>query len=501
MQIYGTETEFGIASRQGRESDPVADSLFLINHYPRLPASQALWDYDGESPLSDSRGFEVNGESERPDPEYNRLLNKPLYNGGRLYVDGAHPEYATPECSSPREVLIHEKAGEQIAVECVRAVSRVSPGRGFIVYKNNTDGKGNSYGYHENYLCSRQVPFKRLTDSLIPFFVTRQIFAGAGKVGAENRTDPASFQIAQRSDFFETLVGLNTMSKRPIMNTRDEPHAVRGTHRRIHVIVGDSNMAELPTYVKIGATGIILDMIEAGASFSSLALADPIEAMQRISRDLRVTTPLRLADGRDLTAIEIQRAYLKAAQESVGHTADRADVLRQWTRILDALERDPLSLVAELDWVAKYAMIVTYMDRKGCGWDDPRIRMMDFQYHDVRPEKGLYFALLRQKRMARLVSDEDVSRAETEAPKGTRAYFRSACLKKFPKEVHAASWTSLLFNTEKRTRTKLPLLDPSRGTEQLTKDIVESSDTVAILLSKLAESSASIPASEVAVVS
>lgn len=492
MRIYGTETEFGIATRDGLAVDPVAESLFLVNHYSLLPPTPVLWDYEGESPLSDSRGFEVEGEAERPGPDYNRLLNKPLRNGGRLYVDGAHPEYSTPECSSPRELVIHEKAGEQIVLDCLRAVSRVRQERGVIVYKNNTDGKGNSYGYHENYLFPRDLPFDRLTAALIPFFVTRQIFAGAGKVGAENGTDPTSFQIAQRSDFFETLVGLNTMSKRPIMNTRDEPHADRKKCRRIHVIVGDANMSEMSTYLKVGIAGVVLDMIAAGASFASVELADPVGAMKHISRDLRVTAPVHLANGKVSSAIEIQRVYLNAAQAfatSEGADADQMDVLRRWEWVLNALERDPMTLVTELDWVAKYAMMTSYMSRKGCGWEDPRVRMMDFQYHDIRPERGLYFALLRQNRMNRLVSDEEIARAEMDAPVGTRAYFRGACLKKFPKDVYAASWSSILFTTESNTMMKLPLLEPCRGTEQLTKDILDASDTVSMLLANLADTS------------
>ncbi|MBQ27006.1 MAG: proteasome accessory factor PafA2 [Nitrospiraceae bacterium] len=495
MHIYGTETEFGITTRDGQVADPVVESLFLVNHYPLLPSAPVVWNYEEESPLLDSRGFEVEGVPESPGSDYNRLLNKPLHNGGRLYVDGAHPEYSTPECSSPREVVIHEKAGEQIMLDCLRAVLRARPDRGVIVYKNNTDGKGNSYGYHENYLFPREFPFDQLTAALIPFFVTRQIFAGAGKVGAENGTDPAVFQISQRADFFETIVGLNTMNKRSIMNTRDEPHADSKKYRRIHVIVGDANMSETSIYVKIGIAGVVLDMIAAGISFASLELADPLGAMKSISRDLSVTAPVRLASGKVSSAIEIQRTYLKKAQDFIasdGTDEQRTDVLRRWDNILNELERDPMTLVTELDWVAKYAMMTSYMGRKGCGWDDPRIRMMDFQYHDIRPEKGLYFALLRQNRISRLVSDEEIVRAEMDAPAGTRAYFRSACLKKYPKEVYATSWSSILFATESDILTKLSLLEPTQGTEQLTKKMLDASDSVPMLLAKLADSSRNV---------
>ena len=492
MRIYGTETEFGITTCDGHAVDPVVGSLSLIHYYPLLPPVQVLWDYEGESPLSDSRGFEVEGHAERPGPDDNRLINQPLHNGSRLYVDGAHLEYSTPECATPREVVIHEKAGEHIVLDCLRAATQANSGRGMIAYKNNSDGKGHSYGYHENYLFPRYLPFDRLTSALIPFLVTRQIFTGAGKVGAENGMDPTSFQISQRADFFETCVGLNTTNKRPIVNTRDEPHADPEKYRRIHVIVGDANMSEMATYLKVGTTGVVLDMIAAGTSFASLELADPVGALRSISRDLSVNAPVRLRSGSMSCAIEIQRSYLRAAQDFAilgGENAEYAEVLRQWVRVLDALEQDPMTLVTELDWVAKYDMMVSYMDRKGCQWDDPRIRMMDFQYHDIRPEKGLYFTLLRKNRMKRMVSDEAIVRAEVDAPVGTRAYFRSACLKKFSKEVYAASWSSILFTTESDTITKLSLLEPCWGTERLMKDVLETSDSAPALLAKLQKAS------------
>ena len=243
-RVIGTETEFGIAAKDAALSDPVAGSIAVIGHYPGLPAPNAIWDYENENPLLDARGFEVEGERERPNPEYNRQLNKVLANGGRLYVDGAHPEYSIPECSNPREVVAFERIGERILARSLTELTRARGREQCIVYKNNSDGKGNSYGYHENYMVSRAVPFDRILRVLAPFFVTRLIVAGAGKVGAENQTSPAEYQISQRADFFECLADLNTMVKRPIVNTRDEPHAEYSKYRRLHVIVGDANMAE-----------------------------------------------------------------------------------------------------------------------------------------------------------------------------------------------------------------------------------------------------------------
>ena len=487
-RAFGTETEFGITTRDPESVDPVSNSLFLINHYPHAPSPKILWDYENENPLLDVRGFEVEGERERPGPDYNRLLNKVLANGGRLYVDGAHPEYSTPECTTARDVVLHEKAGDRILAAAVQAVEQVRGPGDLLVYKNNTDGKGNSYGYHENYLISRAVPFDRIARALVPFLVTRLIYAGAGKVGAENQTSPAVYQISQRADFFETLMDLNTMVKRPIINTRDEPHADPVKYRRLHVIAGDVNMAECATFLKVGAMAVVLDMIEDNWALPAIELDDPVQAIKAVSRDLEVKADLRLAGGKAMTAVAVQRAYLKAAQDYYAShelTLPVKEVLIRWEETLGKLERDPRALVRELDWVAKRDLIESYVDRKGCGWEDPRVAMMDLQYHDVRPEKGLYFTLERARRVERIVMDEEILRAETAAPLDTRAYFRAACVKKWPQEVYAASWTSVLFDIGNAAIKKVPLMEPLRGTEALTKGLLDESDTVNSLLEKL----------------
>ncbi|HEV8540704.1 MAG TPA: depupylase/deamidase Dop [Nitrospiraceae bacterium] len=487
-RVLGTETEFGIAARDADAMDPVSNSLQLIGHYPALPAPHSIWDYENENPLLDVRGFEVEGERERPGPEYNRLLNKLLSNGGRLYVDGAHPEYSTPECTNARELVAFERAGELILAECLRALGQARGAEKFVVYKNNSDGKGNSYGYHENYLLARSIPFDRIVQVLAPFLVTRQIYAGAGKVGAENQTGPTEYQISQRADFFECLVDLNTMVKRPIINTRDEPHADPARYRRLHVIVGDSNMAELSTYLKVGTLAIVLEMLEAGVEFPKLEMEDPVRAIKEISRDLDLKGTLKLADGRVTSAIGIQRAYLKTALDYFAcHELSliTKDVLVRWEEVLDKLERDPRLLVRELDWVAKRQMIRSYMDRKGCGWNDPRVLLLDLQYHDVRPEKGLYYTLERSNLIDRLIQDQEIAKAVHLPPTGTRAYFRGHCLKKFPRQVYAGSWTSILLDVGNTTIKKIPLMEPLRGTESLTRELLEGSDSAESLLAKL----------------
>jgi len=487
-RVLGTETEFGIAAKDASVTDPVSGSIAVIGHYTGLPAPNAIWDYEHENPLLDARGFEVDGERERPNPDYNRQLNKVLANGGRLYVDGAHPEYSTPECSNAREIVAFERVGERILAQSLQHMAQVRGREQYVLYKNNSDGKGNSYGYHENYLVSRTVPFDTIVRVLTPFFVTRLIFAGSGKVGAENQTSPAEYQISQRADFFECHVDLNTMVKRPIINTRDEPHADQAKFRRLHVIVGDANMAELSTYLKVGTLNIVLELMEAGASLPQLELDEPVRAIKHVSRDLDMKDTLKLAGGRPTTAIAVQRAYLQAAKEFyASRQADEItkDVMVRWDHVLNQLERDPRLLVGNLDWVAKRHMIESYMDRKGCGWDDSRMKLMDLQYHDVRPDKGLFYTLERGQLIERMVREDEIAAAEWTPPSGTRAYFRGRCASKFAKTLYGASWTSVLFDAENGTIKKVPLMDPHRGTQALTEALLNTVDTVDALLDRL----------------
>ena len=278
------------------------------------------------------------------------------------------------------------------------------------------------------------------------------------------------------------------MVKRPIINTRDEPHADPAKYRRLHVIVGDANMAELSTYLKVGSAAIIMELLESGAELPKLELDDPIRAIKEVSRDLRLAGTIKLSDGRTISALGIQRAYLKAATDYYAcHELSQItkDILVRWEEVLDKLERDPFLLVRELDWVAKLDMIRSYMDRKGCGWHDSRVLMLDLQYHDVRPEKGLYYTLERSNRIERLLRDTEISHAVKAAPTGTRAYFRGNCLTRFPRQIYAASWTSVLFDVGNTSIKKIPLMEPLRGTESLTRELLEGSDSAQALLAKL----------------
>jgi len=489
-RVLGTETEFGIIARSSRHPDPVDNSLRLISHCPRLPAPQALWDYENENPFLDARGFKVQGEPERPGASYNRQLNKILPNAGRLYVDGAHPEYSTPECSNPREVVAYERAGDSLVAECLAALNARQGKEEFLVYRNNSDGKGNSFGYHENYLVSRKVPFERIASVLLPFFVSRPIFCGAGKVGAENGTDPTSYQISQRADFLECLFDLNTMANRPIINTRDEPHTQLSHSRRLHVIVGDSNMCEVSTFLKVGTTAIIIEMLENQGSLPQIELSDPVNAVKQVSRDLTIKASLTLHNGQHTTALAIQQAFLSAAHHFY-RTRELSritkEVLIRWESVLNQLEQDPAKLDREIDWVAKRALIESYMDRKRCSWQDSRIAMIDLQYHDVRPAKGLYYTLERTGKIERLTHDEEIQRAMQTAPAHTRAFFRGACLQRFPQQVYGMSWTSVLLESAAGKITRIPLMDPYRGTQSLTQELLQDIDSVDQLLSRLAQ--------------
>lgn len=488
LRILGTETEFGIIARSSSNPDPVSNSLRLISHCPHLPAPTALWDYENENPFLDARGFLVEGEPERPGSSYNRQLNKILPNAGRLYVDGAHPEYSTPECSNPREVVAYERAGDHIVAECLANLNGSSGDEEFLVYRNNSDGKGNSFGYHENYILSRQIPFEQVAAVLLPFFVSRPIFCGAGKVGAENGMDPIPYQISQRADFFECLLDLNTMVNRPIINTRDEPHSHHSHYRRLHVIVGDANMSEVSTFLKVGTTAIIMEMLEHHGALPQIELADPVKAIKEVSRDLTVKASLLLKNGQHTSAIAIQRAFLQSAHDFY-RTRELSpvtkEVLVRWESVLNTLEHDPFELRREVDWVAKHALIRSYMDRKPCSWNDPRVSMMDLQYHDIRQTKGLYYTLERTGQIERLTLDEEIERARQAAPALTRAFFRGECLKRLPRQIYGMSWTSVLFNSGNSTIKRIPLMDPYRGTQQLTQELFQDITSVDQLLSRL----------------
>ena len=488
-KVIGTETEYGISALGAPDFNPVLSSSLLISTYAGA-LRRIRWDYEQESPLRDARGFEP-VQIREPAEEDLGLANVILPNGARYYVDHAHPEYSTPECASPRQLVVHDKAGERVLERSLTELHRVlPPGQRIAIYKNNSDGKGNSYGTHENFLVDRGTPFGIIVRDLTPFLVSRQIYTGAGKLGGEAPSDDRDrhrYQLSQRADFFEAEVGLETTLKRPIINTRDEPHADPDKYRRLHVIVGDANMSEVATYLKLGTTSIVLKMIE-DEYLPDLTMANPVAALHEVSRDLSCTARLHLADGRRLKAVEIQWEYLERARKYVEQeddTPDNRDVLQRWENVLSALESDPLSLQRELDWVAKYRLLESYRERDGLAWSDPKLRLIDLQYHDVRTDKGLYYRMAATGKVDRLVSDREIEMAVMEPPEDTRAYFRGRCIARYPDAIAAASWDSMIFDTGKEALQRIPMREPLRGTREHVADLLDRAPDAASLVSLL----------------
>ncbi|MGH9076549.1 MAG: depupylase/deamidase Dop [Acidimicrobiales bacterium] len=495
VKVLGLETEYGIVVRGAVEPNPIAASSALINAYVAELSRKVSWDFEDETPGRDARGFAREG-SMAPEVE-THLVNAVLTNGARYYVDHAHPEYSSPECANAYDAVLYDKAGEVILARSVAAAARVlPPGQSLLVLKNNSDGKGNSYGTHENYLMDRNVPFARVAAGITAHFVSRQIYTGAGKVGTEAASGggrEVNFQITQRADFFEEEVGLETTLKRPIVNTRDEPHCDATKYRRLHVICGDANLSEVAGFLKVGATALVLSMIEddwfARASGRELVLAAPVPAMRAVSYDLSLSQPLTLADGSRMTALELQWEHLDLARkyaedrglESVGGPEIGSEILRRWEQVLTGLESDPMSLAGQVDWVAKYRVIDGYRRRHDLTWRDPRLGAMDLQYHDVRPEKSIHARL----GMERLLDPAEVDRATVEPPETTRAYFRGKCLQRWAPQIAAANWDSMVFDLGGDPLRRVPMMEPLRGTKVHVDALLAGCSSPAELLERL----------------
>jgi proteasome accessory factor A len=409
-----------------------------------------------------------------------RGTNDFLRNGGRLYQDtGCHPEYATPECDNPLDLTLHDKAGERLVEELLLTAEKRLRENGIdcdiFVFKNNTDSVGNTYGCHENYLVERTVNFHKLAELLIPFFVTRQVFAGAGKVLKTRLGN--HYYISQRAQHIYQEISGATTSSRGIINTRDEPHADEERYRRLHVIVGDSNMSEVSTYLKVGTTALVLAMVEDGALRKDLALEDPVRAIKEISHDTTCTRKVRLKRGKEFSAIELQREYLdlvRAYYATVEQPPQVTDLLERWERVLAQLAEDPRQCARELDWVAKQELIRAYMSRKGVGFDDQRIGLLDLQYHDVRRDRGLYYKLCRADKADRLFDEEAIERAMTTPPQTTRAKVRSDFIN-FASERNKSydvGWSYLKLN-DRYQRTIL-CKDPFKPTDPRVDELIAS---------------------------
>ena len=486
-KVCGVETEYGILVRGG-ESNPVAASSVLINAY--VNDRRVDWDFEDESPGVDARGFSYE-DALAPEVE-SHLVNAVLTNGARYYVDHAHPEISTPECSDAVQALVFDRAAEEIVRRSMALAAPLLPeGAELLIHKNNSDGKGNSYGCHENFLVARETPFGRLVAQITPHFVTRQVFCGAGKVGSEapgHASDDVDFQISQRADFFEEEVGLETTLKRPIVNTRDEPHCDPQKYRRLHVIVGDANMSEGATLLKLGTTSLVLGMIEDGFLDNDLALAHPVPAIRQISHDPSLTRTVLMQDGRRLTALDIQWSLLERANryverhgfECVGEETGRL-VLGLWSEVLDGLAVDRSRVANLVDWVAKERLLDAYAARHSIPAHDSRLRAIDLQYHDMRPGK----CLADKVGLRRFAPPDDVRRAVDHPPETTRAYFRGECLRRWPDHVVAANWDSMVFDVGRDPLRRVPMMEPLRGTRSHVGELLDASTSVSDLLERL----------------
>ena len=530
-RIMGTETEFGVLDHSDLRANAVHLSTRMVHAYRHSEGGaahpSARWDYVTEDPLNDLRGVRLSrsaahpsmltddperpaaagpsGEDEAPVRARAEDVHRPgaeeldlpaaanalLTNGARLYVDHAHPEYSGPEVVGPLEALVHDRVGERVAVRAMHAEAARS--EGLVLYKNNVDGKGASYGTHENYLLDRDVDLGDLVRYLTPLLVTRQVVAGAGRVGLGQRSERPGFQIAQRSDYVENDIGLETTFNRPIINTRDEPHADATRHRRLHVIGGDANLFDVPFLLKTGTVSLLLWLLERGPvpiGLDTLAIHSPVPEVANISHDPSLTHRLTMREGPDRTALDIQRTYrdiLAAAVDEAGGPDDETRlVLETWSRVLDTLATDIDAAAADVEWVAKYQLLDRMRVRDGLAWDDPRLAALDLQWHDLRPEKSIAARLIGAGRATRLVTDDQVREGEHTPPEGTRAYLRGEVLRRYPDQVAAAGWASIVFDIPGRpTLARVALPEPGRGNRARVGGLLDASPDAAALLAAL----------------
>jgi proteasome accessory factor A len=496
----GIETEYGISVPGHPNMNPMVTSSQIVNAYGQYALHgarhKAHWDYEVESPLRDARGFDMSRADADPTlltDEDPGMANVILTNGSRLYVDHAHPELSTPEVTNPRDAVLWDRAGVEIMRKGMQLAAAVPQSHPIVLYKNNTDNKGASYGCHENYLMRRTTPFSDIVRHLTPFFITRQVFTGSGRLGVGQDGRVSAFQISQRADFFEVEVGLETTLKRPIINTRDEPHADPERFRRLHVIVGDANLSDTATYLKIGTTAVVLAMLEEGfLRGHDWTPARPVREMHAVSHDPGMTHEVELADGRRRTALQVQWE-LYALADDFCRRGDHADLdpateelLDEWRHVLEGLERDPDSLADRIDWIAKRSLMDGFVRRDGLSWDSPRLQLIDLQYSDIRPDRGLAARLEERGRLRRLFTDDQVAAAVDSAPEDTRAWFRGECIRRYPDAIAAASWDSVVFDVPGReSLLRVPTLEPLRGTRAHVEALLDASPDVATLIDRL----------------
>ena len=522
----GLETEFGVLRPGDAYANPVVLSTRVVEAYSvGAGVPTARWDYEGEDPLADLRGgrlrrsaahpSQLTDDPARPAPSGDvppapwgsrarpsaaeaalpRATTAVLVNGARFYVDHAHPEYSSPEVLTPRDALIWDRAGEVVARRAMTALDEgnVDAPAQIVLYKNNVDGKGAAYGSHENYLVRRDVPFEALAEVLTPFLVTRPVLVGSGRVGIGQRSERPGFQISQRADYVESEIGLQTTFNRPIINTRDEPHADNARWRRLHVINGDANRFDVPIYLKVATTDLLLWFLEQAYTEGSdrftealtrlrrlTIIGDPVEEHWALSHDPTLSHELRTQSG-SMTALAIQRAFLDVISPAVTRVEDAQAhrALALWRQVLDVLEQwrhDGAGPAAQMvEWVAKYELCEGLRRRSGTGWDDPRLAALDIQWADLRPGRSVVDRLDAAGRIHRLVSEAEIQRAADTPPEGTRAAIRGTAIRRHP-QIVGASWTCLLLDVPGA---------PELARLRLPDDVVVGPDETATILEEI----------------
>lgn len=499
QRVIGTETEFGVYNPNDKYANPIVLSTQAVETYGdwyRGEYPAVAWDYRGEDPLNDIRGMRLDRASAdpsmltddpyhlapsggveylpRPDDRERRLLRPSsivLPNGARFYVDHAHPEYSSPEVADALDGVLWDRAGDEVArrVMMLREL-QAEPGTpaDIVLVKNNVDGKGATYGSHENYQVSRATDLDDLIRFMIPFLATRPVICGAGRVGIGPASDAPGFQISQRADYVENDIGLETTFNRPIFNTRDEPHANHHVWRRIHVIGGDANQFDVSILLKLGTTALVLKAIENGTDleWDSLDLSSPVTAVREVSRDLNLTHRLAMRQGDGMTALEIQRRYLDLVRKSFRESRAEPSsveqlVLDTWDDVLTRMAQNVFSVGTEVEWVGKLALFQRQKERLATGWDDPRLSALDLQWADLRRSKSLIARLDSAGLVKRLFTEEQVQSAADNPPQNTRAKTRGEVVRTRT-DLVMASWTSLVFDESGQGEglTRVPLADP-----------------------------------------
>lgn len=507
----GTETEFGIIQVGNVFANPVALSTQVVAAYRdhSRPSEAVTWDYEGENPLQDMRGFSLNPREADPSQLTNNpeqlapsgsgvqavarpsaqeaALPKPsacvLTNGARLYVDHAHPEYSSPETLGPKQGALYDAAGDLIARRAMELAA--ASGNQIELFKNNVDGKGAAYGSHENFLLRRDLEFFGLAQNLIPFLVTRPIICGAGRVGIGQRSEKSGFQISQRADYVENDIGLETTFNRPIVNTRDEPHADASRWRRLHVIGGDANRYQYSTYLRLGSTAALLWLLEKPdcpqvKQLEELRItSDPVEETWAVSHDLSLTHRIETVSG-PLSALQIQNAIrvaiAEALEERGGADQASAELLKDWQQVLDSLATDRQLAARRVEWVGKYQLLARMRQRLGCDWNHPKIQALDLQWAALRP--GIFENLCASGMVEQLFSVEEVAQAVSLPPRGGRSWVRGMAVANLP-EVKKGSWESLLLDLGGEQLLRFSLGDPARPASPAEARALENGDAAA----------------------